>query len=54
MLLASRKLRPGHRRGGDLGRIGASKRRQPEIVPMHVAERKDHLHRERKQRQLCA
>jgi len=54
MMLANRRLRPGRRRRGELSRIGAGKRRQPEIVPMHVAERKDHLHRERKQRQLCA
>ena len=49
MMLAGRKLRAGYGGRCDLDRIGAGKRRQPEIVPMHMAERKDHLHRERKQ-----
>ena len=48
LMLARRRLRLGRRGGRNLVRIGVGKRRQPEVVPMHVAEGKDHLHRERK------
>lgn len=35
----------------DLCLVGCCQRRQPEIVSMYMAERNDHLHCERKQRQ---